>query len=226
MYDKNMDGRIHKIEMWVMQSQEWDKRREFLIKEATKKAEFNPAWFKYDADRDWKVTLEEILYVRAGIETATESLLFFDHYKSKEEVTTLDTISYDDAFGVWTLDHDAKDDFNRNWKIADSDQDGQITIDDIYAVVGVIPGLKKEDVNKIWRDINTDPDEICYYEEACSSVVNSWMCTDDYENISSYIRWKDNFYPELLDADTNSDGQISVEELKTALEDAEDEKIS
>ena len=44
-----------------------------MIKEAVKKAKFDPGWFVYDADRDWQVSLEDLEYVRAAIETADET---------------------------------------------------------------------------------------------------------------------------------------------------------
>ena len=73
LYSKTGDGRVHKMHMWLQQSNEWDKQREFLIKEAVKKAKFDPVWFVYDADRDWQVSLEDLEYVRAAIETADET---------------------------------------------------------------------------------------------------------------------------------------------------------
>ena len=60
----------------------------------------------------------------------------------------------------------------------------EITIDDIYAVVGIIPGLTEAGVPEIWEEINTDGGDVVYYKSACSATVNSFVCEDDYEYFS------------------------------------------
>ena len=78
--------------MWMIESKEWDKEREALIKEATKKAEFTPGWFYYDANRDLQLTWDEVRYVRDVVEVATETDLFWAHFNNDSEN---DMITYD-----------------------------------------------------------------------------------------------------------------------------------
>ena len=108
---------------------------------------FLPGWLTYDANRDWTVTWDEARYVRFVLEGEEGTNAFWKHFKGTEtDYVAGETMSYDEAFTVWTRDYDGKKDFDTKWQMADSDRNWEITINDIYAVVGVIPGLTDEDV--------------------------------------------------------------------------------
>lgn len=123
-------------------------------------------------------------------------------------------MTYDEAFASWSADADSKADFHQKWLLADSDGDWKLNIDDIYAVVGVIPDLHESDVPEIWSDIDTNSDGTAWYGEACAAVVNKYLCWEDYEAIRTYVDWKDGEYQGAVDADKNSDSKIDDEELR------------
>ena len=149
-------------------------------------------------------------------EAASEG--FWKHFKNTEDYVAGETMSYEEAFSVWTANFDTKKDFDSKWWTADSDHDGKITQSDIYAVVGVIPGLTEAGIPDLWTEINTDNDGICYYSEACDAKVNHWMCSEDYDFLKKYVEWKDDWYPGLPDADLDQDGKLSENELVEALD--------
>ena len=44
------------------------------------------------------------------------------------------------------------------------------------------------------------------------------MCEDDYNTMRKYIAWKDDWFPFIVDMDTDSDKIVSIDELMVALE--------
>ena len=99
----------------------------------------------------------------------------------------------------------------------DSNQDGQISIDDLYALVGVVSDLQEDEVEEIWSDIPKDNPDTCSYEEACVSAIDSsWMCVDDYDHLKRYVAFKDEWLKYSTQYDTDSDGKFSEDELRAA----------
>ena len=144
---------------------------------------FAPGWFTYDGDRDFSLTWTEIRYVRDLIENESETEEFWKHFKNVDEVGDKNevTIAFDEAYGVWSRDYDERLNFDKHWKIVDADHDGQIKIDDLYAVEGIIPGLTEEKVQEVWQEMVTPGESIVYYPQGCEAFVNRFLCSEDYD---------------------------------------------
>ena len=90
--------------MWMTETDEWDKERETEIKNAAYYQMFYNGWFTYDQDRDWNITWEEVRYVRDALEEEVASEDFWKHFKDTDEYVAGETMSYSEAFSVWTRD--------------------------------------------------------------------------------------------------------------------------
>ena len=110
--------------MWMAETDEWNKLREAEIKSDAYSKMFYNGWFTYDQNRDFNVTWEEVRYVRDVWEDEAESESFWKHFKDTEEYVAGETMSYNEAFTVWTRDYDQRKDFDSKWWTADSDTDG------------------------------------------------------------------------------------------------------
>ena len=69
-YDKNKDGRVHKIEFWAAESHFWDHNRDDEFKDYSwNQHKFNSGWFMYDVNRDFEITYDELRSMREIIES-------------------------------------------------------------------------------------------------------------------------------------------------------------
>ena len=110
--------------------------------------------------------------------------------------------------------------FDSNWRLTVGDK-WTATIDDIYSAVGIIPGLKEDDVKEIWESIDKENEDFCTYHEACLAFVFHSDCNDEFYYVQKYVEWKDDWFPGVVDADTNNDGYIDIDELREVIREGE-----
>ena len=98
-YDINKDGRVHKIEFWAAESHFWDHNRDDEYEDYSwNNHKFNDGWFRYDYNRDFEITYDELRDIRQVMESEDKTQNMFNFYLSTSANPS--TVSYDECSAI------------------------------------------------------------------------------------------------------------------------------